>query len=375
MKKSKRIIPVFRPSIGEEEVKAVAEVLRSRWIGLGPKTEEFEKKFANYVGAKYAVAVNSCTAALHLALKVMNVEGGEVITTPLTFVSTNHAILYNNAITVFADIEEDTLNIRVDEIEKKLSPKTKAILVVHYGGHPCDMDPILEIAKYKNIKVIEDAAHAIGAEYKGRKIGSIGDATCFSFHAIKNLSTGDGGMITIHMKKIEERLKIFYKLGINRNVGIYSKDKSYKWDHNIDTIGFKYYMNDIVASIGLVQLSKIEETNAKRKEFVKIYNEAFADLDWLKTPVEKDYAKSANHNYVIKVLNGKRDELISYLAEKGISAGVYYIPNHLYKIYKPYYKKLPIAESVWKKLVALPLFPDLKYNELFYVIENIRNFV
>lgn len=368
------MIPVFRPSIGDREAKAVEEVLKSGWIGLGPRTKEFEDQFARYVEAKYAVGVNSCTAALHLALKVMDVEGGEVISSPLTFISTNHAILYNNAIPVFADIEEDTLNIRVDEIEKLVSPNTKAVLVVHYGGHPCNMDPILELAENKNIRVIEDAAHATGAEYKGRKIGSMSDATCFSFHAVKNLATGDGGMITVNKKEIADRLRRLYWLGITRGTWDRSKNRAYKWEYNVEELGYKYHMNDIMAAIGLVQLSKIEDTNARRREIVKKYNGAFNSLNWIETPVEKEYAKSSHHNYAIKVLNGRRDELIAYLAEKEISASVHYIPNHLYEMYRPYYRKLPVAESVWGKLVTLPLYPDLKDEEVDYIIDNVKRF-
>lgn len=368
------MIPVFRPSMGNEEAKAVEEVLKSGWVGLGPRTKEFEEKFAQYVGVEYAIGVNSCTAALHLALKVMDVEGSEVITTPMTFISTNHAILYNNAIPVFADIEEDTLNIRVDEIEKLITSRTRAILVVHYGGHPCDMDPILKIARAKNIKVIEDAAHATGAEYKGRKIGSISDISCFSFHAVKNLATGDGGMITVHNREIAERLRKLCWLGISRGTWDRSEGKAYKWEYNLEELGYKYHMNDITAAIGLVQLSKLEKLNARRREITKKYNKAFEDLEWIETPVEKEYCKSAHHNYVIKVLNGKRDLLINYLAENEISAGVHYIPNHLYEMYKPYYRKLPVAESVWKKLVTLPLFPDLKEGEVKQVIHLIKNF-
>jgi perosamine synthetase len=360
--------------MGHEEANAVEQVLRSGWIGLGPKTKDFEEKFEHYVGAEYAIAVNSCTAALHLALKVMDVEGGEVVTTPMTFISTNHAVLYNKAIPVFADIEEDTLNIRFDEIENLITPRTKAILVVHYGGHPCDMEPILKIAKNKKLRIIEDAAHACGAEYRGKKIGSIGDATCFSFHAVKNLATGDGGMITLHDKELAGRLRKLCWLGISRGTWDRSKGKAYKWEYNVEEIGFKYHMNDISAAIGIVQLTKLEEANSRRREIVKRYNEAFANVNWIATPIEKDDVKSANHNYVIKVLNGKRDELITYLAKNGISASVNYIPNHLYEIYKPYFRKLPVTENVWKRLVTLPLFPDLKDTEVDYIIEKVKKF-
>lgn len=368
------MIPVFRPSMGDEEVKAVEEVLRSGWIGLGPKTREFEERFAIYTGAENAVALNSCTAALHLALKVMDVEGGEVITSPMSFISTNHAILYNHAAPVFADVEEDTLNMKFDEIERLISKNTKAILLVHYGGHACDMDPILDIARNRGIKVVEDAAHACGAEYKDRKIGSIGDATCFSFHAVKNLAMGDGGMITLHDADIADRIRRLSWLGISRGTWDRSKEKAYKWEYDVEEVGYKYHLNDVLAAIGIVQLEKLDRANARRRQIVEKYNEAFKDLDWLKTPVEKDYAKSANHNYVIKVLDGRRDSMIEHLAANGISAGVHYIPNHLYGMYKPHYRRLPVAERVWRQLVTLPLFPDLTETEQDRIIEKVRDF-
>jgi len=208
------MIPVFKPPYDERELEALKEPFRSGWIGLGPKTKEFEDKFANFTGVEYAVGVNSATAALHLALLAAGVEGREVITTSMTFVSTNMAILYNNAIPVFPDIEEDTLNIDVKEVEKRISPRTKAIIVVHYGGYACDMDPIMEIARHRGIKVVEDAAHACGSEYQGRKLGSIGDIGCFSFHAVKNLATGDGGMITCRSPQYDSRPRKLRWVGI-----------------------------------------------------------------------------------------------------------------------------------------------------------------
>ncbi len=368
------MIPVFRPSMGQEEIESVAQVIRSNWIGLGPKTRLLEERFARYVGVSHAVGVNSCTAALHLALKTADVEGGEVITTPMSFISTNHAILYNKAIPVFADIEEDTLNIRVEEVRRLVNPKTRAVMVVHYGGHPCDMDSLLEIAKDRDLRLIEDAAHACGAEYKGRKVGSIGDATCFSFHAVKNLATGDGGMITVHDEMLANRIRKLCWLGISRGTWDRAKGKAYKWEYDVEEVGYKYHLNDILSAIGLVQLEKLDAANARRREIVKRYNESFRRVDWIRTPVEKDYARSSNHNYVIQVLNGRRDALIEYLAANDISAGVHYIPNHLYEIYKPFYRKLPVTEEVWRKLVTLPLFPDLTEDEQTYIIEKVSDF-
>ncbi len=369
------MIPIFRPSMGDEEIEAVAEVLKSGWIGLGPKTKEFEERFAEYIGTKYAVALNSCTAAIHLALNVLGINSGEAITTPITFVSTAHAIIYNNATPVFADVQEDTLNIVPYDIERKITAKTRAIIPVHYGGHVCDMDEILEIANEHNLSVIEDAAHACGAEYKGKKAGSLSDIGCFSFHAVKNLATGDGGMITTNDEEVYEKLLKLRWLGINKST--YQRDaKGYSWYYDVEEIGFKTHMNDITAAIGLVQLRKLDKMNAKRREIVKRYNEAFEDQDWIETPVEKEYVKSSLHNYAIKVNNGDRNGLIAHLAEKGISAGVHYMPLYMHPIYKKLGIKgnCPVAHNVWKKVVILPLYPDMTEEDVEKVINAVRGF-
>ena len=366
-------IPIFRPWYDETEERAVTEVLRSGWIGLGPKTAEFEKRFASYIEAPYAVAVNSATAALHLALQVINLSGGEVITTSMTFVSSNHAILYNGAVPVFADIEPDTLNIDVHSIERNLSGQTRAILVVHYGGHACDMDPILGLAKERNIPVIEDTAHACGGTYKGRKLGSIGAIGCFSFHAVKNLATGDGGMIAIHDSEFDKKLRRLRWCGIDKDTWNRSEvDQKYSWYYTVQELGFKYHMNDITAAIGLVQLGKLERANARRRQIVNYYNERFANLEWLERPVEKEYTRSALHNYVIKL--DRRDELIGHLQARGISAGVHYFPNHLYNMYRKFKANVPVTERVWRRLVTLPLYPGMKDEDVERVVDAITHF-
>ncbi|MGA2317672.1 MAG: DegT/DnrJ/EryC1/StrS family aminotransferase [Thermodesulfobacteriota bacterium] len=367
------MIPVFKPSFGEEELEALQEPFKTGWIGLGPMTREFEKRFAEYIGTRFAVAVNSGTAALHLALKVLNIEGMEVITTPMTFISTNHAILYNGGIPVFVDIEPDTLNINPTEIEKNITPKTKVLLVVHYGGHACDMDSILGIAKEKNISVVEDTAHGCGGEYKGQKLGFLGDFGCFSFHAVKNMSTGEGGMITTDDPELYRRLLKLRWMGISKDTwSREEKDEKYSWYYNVDEVGFKYHMNDIPAAIGLVQLKKLEKMNRRRKEITERYNEGLKSLKWLETPVIRPYAKPSHHNYVIKV--EKRDQLNIYLQEKGISTGVHYIPNNHYEMYRSFRGDTPISDFVWKKLLTLPLFPDLKDEEVDFIIHEIKEF-
>jgi len=370
------MIPVFRPSMGDAEIQAVGEVIKSGWIGLGPKTKEFEDKFAAYIGCKYAVAVNSATAALHLALMVLKVEGGEVITTPMTFVSSNHAILYNNAVPVFCDIEPDTLNIDASKIEALITPKTKAIIVVHYGGYSVDMDRVMDIAKRHNLAVVEDAAHACGGENKGRKLGTIGTIGCFSFHAVKNLATGDGGMITTDDPAVYARLMKLRWVGISKDTwSREDKDtKEYSWYYNIDELGFKYHMNDITAAIGLVQLGKLEAMNRRRAEITQIYNKAFAPHKKIGLPAVKSYmTRPACHNYVIKV--DDRDGLNAHLKQKGIATGVHYIPNNNYDMYKDFRGATPISGAVWKKLLTLPLFPDLKQEEINLITSSVIDFV
>jgi perosamine synthetase len=368
------MIPVFKPSVGEEELNALREPFSTGWLGLGPRTKQFENEFAQYLGTRFAIGTNSATAALHLALKVLDLEGSEVITTAMTFVSTNHVILYNNAIPVFADIEEDTLNISAAEIEKLVSPRTRAIVVVHYGGHACDMDPILELARAKHISVVEDAAHGCGGEYKGKKLGTLGDLGCFSFHAVKNLTTGEGGMVVTQREDAAERLRSLRWLGITKSTFERSGSNAYSWEYTVREIGFKAHMNDIAASIGLVQLKKLDALNERRRQIVTKYNVAFSRMSWLEVPVEKPYARSALHNYVIKVSPSIREGLITFLGERGIATSVHYIPNHLYPVYAPFRRSLPVTESVWKRLITLPLYPGLTAEEIDHIIAGVQEF-
>lgn len=370
------VIPIFRPSMGEEEISAVSEVLRSGWIGLGPKTKEFEDAFAKYIGAKYAIALNSCTSALQLALNALNIANGEVITTPITFISTAHSILYNNLKPIFADVQEDTLNINPKDVERNITEKTRAIIPVHYGGHPCEMDEIKEIAKKHNLYLIEDAAHACGSEYKRRKVGVLGDMACFSFHAVKNLATGDGGMITTDNSDLYEKLMKLRWLGIGKSTYQRKEGKGYSWYYEADYVGFKAHMNDINAAIGLIQLKKLDNMNAKRRKIVSQYNKAFEELSWIKLPTERSYVKSSLHNYVIKVEKGDRNELISHLANNGISAGVHYMPLYLHPIYRNMNIKgnCPIADRIWEKIVSLPLYPDMAVEDIEKVIEAVKEF-
>jgi perosamine synthetase len=379
------MIQVFKPSLGEEEIEGLREIFKTGWIGLGPKTTEFEEKFAAFVGAKYAVGVNSATAALHLACLGIGIgPGDEVLVPTMTFVSTAHAPAYCGAIPVFVDIEPDTLNISVEDILHKITPRTKAIIPVHYGGYACRMEEIWEIAEKNNLFVIEDAAHACGSSYKGQRIGGLerSDVTTFSFHAVKNLATGDGGMITTNHIEVVRALKQLRWVGIDKSTWDRTEEAtlelesgirryaSYGWYYEVHELGYKYHMNDITAVIGLAQLGKLEKANARRREIVERYNRAFDGVEWIECPVEKEYTRSALHNYVIKT--PYRDKLNLYLKDKGIATGVHYMPIHL----QPYYRKqvqvtLPIAEKVWTQLLTLPLYPGLTDNEVDYVIESI----
>lgn len=370
------MIPVFRPSVGEEELEAIREVLESGWLGLGPKTALFEERFKEYVGIEYAVGLNSCTAALHLALKVLGIgEGDEVLVPPMTFVSTIHAILYNEATPVFVDVEEETLIMSIDDIERKISPKTRVILPVDYAGHPVDLDPILKIAKDKGIYVIEDAAHACGAKYKGRKVGSISDLTCFSFHAVKNLTTGEGGMITTSNEEIDNRLRKLRWVGINKDTwsrSLPSKKPSYAWQYDVEELGYKYHMSDINAAIGLVQLKKLDEMNRRRHEIFEVYNQNLDDLGEVAALIEKEYVESAHHIYALKV--ERRDELVSHLKKNDIAPGVHYFPCHLYTFYKNFKADVPVTERIWESLISLPMYPDLTEDEIERVIQGVRSF-
>jgi len=368
------MIPIFRPDFDEAEVQAVREVLLSGWVGPGPKVDELERRFAEYVGSRFAVSVNSCSSALLLALKVLGVEGKEVITTSLTFVATNHAILQNGATPVFCDVDPETMNVDPEQVAAAITEQTAAILVMHYGGHPCDMDSIVASAQKHGIPVVEDAAHACGARYQGRRTGTLGTIGCFSFHAIKNLSTCDGGMLTTDDEQLAARLKRLRWMGISRDTWerFRTGTKSRAWDYDVEEVGYKFHMNDLNAAIGLVQLGKLEGANAQRREIALQYERAFSDLDWVKTPVERPGVQSAYHAYVARVAD--RDGLIDHLAEQQIDASVYYKPNHLYSVYEPFSTPLPVTESVWQTLITLPLYPSMAQEQVDQVIEAVRSF-
>ena len=370
-------IPIFRPSFGEEEVQALRDTLTSGWVGSGPRTAEFEQRFAEYLGVEHVVALNSASAALHLAMLAAEVEGQEVLTTSMTFVSSNHAILLGGGRPVFCDIEPHTLNISPREIEKKITPTTRAIIVVHYGGHACDMDPIMELARDHGLWVIEDAAHACGGRYKDRQLGTIGDMGCFSFQATKNMTTGDGGVLATDDSALAVRVRKLRWMGISKPTWERFRPGLSRraWMYDVEEVGFKYEMNDLAATLGVIQLAKLDQANDRRRWLVERYRSAFAGLPGVEFTPNEEYARNSCYNAVLKVDAGLRDELCEYLDRHGIDSNVHYYPNHLLPLYRPYTTRLPVTEAQWQRILSIPLYPDLRPDQQDRVIECVRSFV
>jgi perosamine synthetase len=375
-------IPVFKPNYDEQELEALRPVLASGWIGLGPKVAEFEQRFAEYVGAKYAVAVNSATAGLHLALAVLGIKpGDEVLVPSLTFVSTVHAVEYLGATPIFCDAEPDTLNMNFDDASSRLTSKTKAVIPVDYGGHSHNVEACYHYLGSRGVAVLTDAAHACGAQYlwsqngktHGAYVGSISSVTVFSFHAVKNLATGDGGMITTNHEDFSERLRRLRWMGIDKST--YDRSAStYAWQYDVPELGWRCHMNDITATLGLVQLAKLEKANERRRQIAGMYDAGLEDIDWLDRPVVKPYTRTAQHNYVIKT--PCRDGLNLHLKDLNIATGVHYMPVHMMSYYRGKYgeQHLPVTEAVWPTLLTLPVYPSMTEEDVDRVIDGIRSY-
>jgi UDP-4-amino-4,6-dideoxy-N-acetyl-beta-L-altrosamine transaminase len=378
----KKFIPYGRQWIDEDDIKAVVEVLRGDYLTTGPKIKEFEDSLTQYTGAKYAVAISNGTAALHAACFVAGIkEGDEVITTPITFAASANCVLYMGAKPVFADIDPRTYNIDPDEIRSKVTERTKAIIPVHFTGQPCDMDEILKIAQEYNLIVIQDGAHAIGAEYKGKKIGSIGDMTTFSFHPVKHITTGEGGAITTNNEELYKKLILFRTHGITRDKDVLLKDEG-SWYYEQQCLGYNYRITDIQAALGISQLDKLEGFLALRREYVKRYNEAFSAVNEIDLPYQLEDTNSAWHLYIIKLklerLGCGRRQVFDELKERGIGVNVHYIPVY----YHPYYRQLgynkglcPRAEELYERIITLPLFPKMEREDIEYVISNVKEVI
>jgi len=375
-------LPFSPPSVGEEEVEEVVNALRSDWLTTGPKTQRFERAFAEFVGARGALALNSCTAGLHTALVALGIgPGDEVITTTMTFAATVNVIEHVGARPVLVDVEPDTLNIDPARVEAAITPRTRAIIAVHYAGHPADMDPIEDIARAHGITVIEDAAHSIPAWYRGRMIGSGNNPTAFSFYATKNLTTGEGGMLTGSTDFLERARPVSLH-GMTRDA-LRRYEKGGSWRYEIQAPGFKYNMTDIQASMGLAQLRKIGCFDQRRREVVAAYDRAFAAEPALEIPVERDDVHHAWHLYVLRLntdaLTIGRDEFIDELTVRNIGTSVHFIPVHTHPYYRDRYgyapNDFPVAFSNFERMLSIPLNPRLGAADVNDVIEAVLDVV
>ncbi len=376
-----KFVPFHRPYITEDEINEVTDAVRSGWWTAGPKTLQFEHEFNSFIGTKNSVAVSSWTAAAHLALEAIGLkEGDEVIIPAITFTATAEIICYFKAKPVIVDVQRDTYNIDPVQIEKAVTKKTRAIIPVHYGGQPCDMDEIIDIAQKNNLYIIEDAAHALPSYYKGKIVGQLSDVTCFSFYATKTLATGEGGMICTDNEEVAKRCSIMRLHGINSDAWKrYSKEGS--WYYEVVAPGFKYNFTDIQAGLGLAQLKKVNELQTKRKEIFDIYNNGFKDNDLLRLYRIKEDRESSYHLYPVELnlnmLTINRSRFIDELKEKGIGVSVHFIP--LYR--HPYYREtfnlktedFPVSESIYPGIITLPIWPGMKISQIEQVIDNVNS--
>jgi dTDP-4-amino-4,6-dideoxygalactose transaminase len=381
-KPSAHFIPFSPPWLGSEEERALLDALRSGWITTGPKTKEFEQRIARYVGVRYGVGTFSCTDAMQLALRVCGLqEGDEVITTPYTFASTGHVVCYHRAKPVFVDVEADTFNIDPQKIEEAITSRTRAILPVHFAGHPCDMDRIMEVAERYKLHVVEDAAHAIGAEYNGRKIGSIGDITCFSFYATKNLTTAEGGMAVTDHENWARQMRVLTMYGISDAREVWHKryQEAGSIHYDISELGYKCNMTDLCAALGLCQLDKLDQGNLLREEYAQIYNKAFEGHPSLCIPVIKGYAKTSRHLYPLLLnlnfLRVGRDTFVDALKEINVKASVLFKPLHLHSYYANLLSHrcgdFPVAEDLFERSLCLPISPGLGKEAIEKVAESV----
>lgn len=368
------------PLIEEVEIQEVVDTLRSGWLGTGPKTHRFEEQFREYIGCKHALALNSCTAGLYLALDVIGIKpGDEVITTPITFAATANVIVHHGARPVFVDVERETMNIDPHKIEEAITPRTKAIIPVHTAGRPCKMDEIMDIARRHGLVVIEDAAHAVEAWYKAQKVGNIGDITAFSFYVTKNVTTGEGGMVTTNNDLWVEEMRIRSLHGISKDAW---KRYSAEGFQPYETIypGYKFNMMDIQASLGIHQLARVEENLKIREKCWRMYNEAFAELPEIITPLEEEGIRHARHLYTIlirpEMLTINRNQFIEALKAENLGTGIHYTALHLHRHYRETlgYKRgdFPNAEFVGERTISLPLSPKLTEQDVEDVIEAVR---
>lgn len=376
-------IPFNKYSYDENEKNAVLQVLESNWITTGPKTKEFEKLFAEYIGCKHAIALNSCTAGLHIALIAYGIgKNDEVLVPDITFTATANVVIHTGAKPILVDIETDTLNISIKDIERKITNKTKAIIPVHMAGQPCDMEEIYKIAEKFNLKVIEDAAHATEAYYKGKKIGNISDVTAFSFYATKNLSTAEGGMLTTNNDELAEKLRILSLHGLSKDAWKRYSNEGYK-HYDVVLPGFKYNMPDIQAALGIEQLKKLNGFAEIRNRYKNLYDKALKDIPQIELIKEIENITHARHLYIIKIkkdqLKITRDQFMDLLIAENIGVSTHFIAIHKHSYYKNTFNlndsDFPNATSVSDSVISLPFYPKMTEEEINYVCIKIKEII
>lgn len=376
----RKSIRLFKPSFNNDEIVALKKIFKRSWIGYGKEVKRFEEHWSKYIGIKYSVGVTSCSAALHIALASKNFKKKKKVLIPaMTFTATAAAALYCDLEPVFVDINEYDLNINFEDLKKKYCRDCVAVIPVHVGGHPCEMEKIIPWAKRKKLLVIEDCAHTAGGIYKGKMLGTWGDISCFSFEEKKMLTTGDGGMICTNNKSLAAKFRILSFHGWNkdpwsRHIKSLNRQnlKDKHWFYQIKDLGFKYNMNDLMATIGIVQLKKLNLFNLKRNLGIEKYLKGIQNCKNIKPFFTKKFKGIVYWMFAIRLK--KRDKLISFLKEKGIATSVYWIPVPLHPLYKKYKSQIPVTKRVWKELVTLPLFSDIKIKELNYIISSVKEF-
>jgi len=373
-------IPLFDVDFDEKEVQAVVKVVESGWLTMGEVTQEFERKFADFIRVKYAVAVANGTAALHLAHGAVGIEADdEVICPSLTFVATANSILYAGGCPIFTDITStNDFNISPIDIKAKISERTKAITLVHYAGYPCDMDKILSIAEEFGLKVIEDAAHAVGAEYNGRKCGSLGDIGCFSFFSNKNMTSGEGGMVTTNSEELAKKIRLMRSHGMTTLT--LDRHKGHASSYDVLELGYNYRIDEIRSAMGMVQLEKLEHNNLRRKEMVALYQKGLAGISKVKVPFANPCGASSHHIFPLLLdADINRDKLVEWLKVRGIQTSIHYPPIHLFDFYRRTFGfkegLLPITEDVAKRELTLPLYPSMRAQDVQYVCDSIAEYL
>ena len=371
----KKYIRLFKPSVGNEELKSIKSVFKHSWLGYGEKVRDFEKKFSSFIGTKHAIGLNSCTAALHLALAVNNFKKNKKVLVPsVTFSASAASILYNNLQPVFVDVNQKDLNLNIEDLKNKYDKDCVALIAVHFGGHPCEMDKIMSWARKKKIVVIEDCAHTCGGVYKSKRLGSWGDYGCFSFEDKKVITTGDGGMLVTNKTKNLKLLKSLSFHGWDQDPWKrhLKSNKKKSWYYEIQNLGFKYNMNNLLASMGLVQLKKLNNLNKRRIIILKRYLSGLKNCKNISPAFPYKLDKSCY--WLLTFRTKKRDKIMSFLKKRGIATSVHIMPLPLHPLYKKFNKKVNHSLYVWKELFSLPFFPDIKNSQIDYVIKSVKEF-